>query len=82
MPPYPFFRPALRELENNPDSFADPETADDLQEYIKKIAFSLERQLKVNVTAERGSGRSPGVNPEHPQVDTGTLRNSIEARRE
>lgn len=86
MPPYSFFRPALRELEANPDAFIDRhssttvdeiETADGL---VKALALALERAITQNATAN-ASGRSPGVNPEHPQVQTGTLRNSIEAQR-
>jgi len=80
MPPYPFFRPAIREARANPDEFVDSEAVDSITEYIRKLAFSLEAQIKINATAET-SGRSPGTDSDHPQVDTGNLRASIEARR-
>jgi len=86
MPPYPFFRPALREFKANPEAFVRDNlgvtlsNADNIDEVIERVANALETQMKKNATAE-GPGRSPGVNPEHPQVQSGNLRRSIKARR-
>lgn len=86
MPPYPFFRPALRELDANPDAFIDRHTntavdeIDDADTLVQTLAFALERAITQNANAN-ASGRSPGVNPEHPKVQTGNLVNSIQAQR-
>lgn len=86
MPPYPFFRPAVREFEANPRSFiADNagitveniETAEGL---VEAVALALENQITTNANANR-PGRSPGTDGDHPQVDTGNLVNSIQAQR-
>jgi len=86
MPPYSFFRPALRELDANPDAFIARHTntaADEIEDadtLVTTVAFALERAITQNANAN-ASGRSPGVNPEHPKVDTGNLVNSIQAQR-
>lgn len=87
MPPYPFFRPAIREFEANPESFLLENTEfssldgiDSADEMVRVVSYALERQMKVNATAE-APGRSAGTHPEHPQVVSGTLRSRIQARR-
>jgi len=86
MPPYSFFRPALRELNANPEAFIERHTntaADEIEDadtLVTTVAFALERAITQNANAN-ASGRSPGVNPEHPKVDTGNLVNSISAER-
>lgn len=85
-PPYPFFRPALREFEANPKPFVAENTGESLDnavtmaDAIEMVALSLETQIKLNATAQ-ASGRSPGTHPDHPQVVTGNLRNGIRSRR-
>jgi hypothetical protein len=90
MPPYPFFRPAVRELRRDPEAFVerltdeafDMDSLETTADVVETVAFALERQLKHNVAAARPTGRrSPGTDPDHPQVDTGTLRASIRAER-
>jgi len=86
MPPYPFFRPALRELDANADAFIARHTAttvgeiDDADTLVPTLAFALERAITQNANAN-ATGRSPGTDPEHPTVDTGNLVNSIKAQR-
>jgi len=87
MPPYPFFRPALREFRANPEAFLTKNTQfnglgeiDDGDELVQAIALALESQIKTNATAS-ATDRSPGTDPGHPQVDTGNLRASIQAIR-
>jgi len=82
-PPYPFFRPAIRELEANPEAFLIKNTEldgfgdiDSTEELIESIALSLEAQMKKNATAQ-GTGRSPGTHPEHPKRQSGNLVNDI-----
>lgn len=86
MPPYPWFRPAIRELEANSRDFVGSSDAVDLDGIedarnagviVKAVAASLARQMERNVSADSAAGRSPGTNPEHPKRDTGTLVNSI-----
>jgi len=88
MPPYPWFRPAIREFRANPERFITDETGySSLDEIpsadalVTAVAESLVAQLKKNVTAQGSVDRSPGTDPEHPKVQTGTLRNSIQAVR-
>lgn len=86
MPPYPYFRPALREFKANPEAFIAKNTGttlaeiDTTEDLVESVALALERQIKINATAQAG-GRSPGVNPDHPSVQTGNLRASISAQR-
>jgi hypothetical protein len=87
MPPYPFFRPAIREFRANPRSFILEHTEysrisdiPDVDELVTAVAQSLERQMKLNATAQ-ASGRSPGTDADHPQVQTDNLRARIQARR-
>jgi len=87
MPPYQFFRPAIREFKANPRRFLFENTEyggldeiDTADELVKAVAFALESQIKTNATAE-ASGRSPGVDDDHPQVQTTNLRSKIKARK-
>lgn len=83
-PPYPFFAPAVREFKANPVAFIEDNTdttvaeIDTTEELISSISFALQAQIQTNATAA-SSGRSPGTDPDHPQVDTGNLRASISA---
>lgn len=87
-PPYPWFRPAIREFQANPEGFIrdntgyssidEIPTADAL---VEAVAHALQSQMEANVSAASASDRSPGVHPEHPQVDTGALKASINATR-
>lgn len=86
MPPYPFFRPAVRELEANSEAFINKHTNSAIDEIgstdemVKTVALALERAITQNANAA-APDRSPGTDPEHPQIDTGTLVNSIQAER-
>jgi len=87
MPPYPFFRPAIRELKADPEAFllknSELDSLGDIDstaELVKNTAQALERQIKINATAQ-APGRSPGTDADHPQVQTGNLRAKIRARR-
>lgn len=98
MPPYPFFQPAIREFRADPEAFifknSELGSIDEINstdELIRTIAFSLENQMKKNVTAQGSLDRSPGTDPEHPRSgfvgmfdgrmvrNTGNLRASISA---
>ena len=86
MPAYPWFRPAIREFKRSPEAFIRKNSKDkgiddidSAEELIRTIAFCFERQLKENVSAERGTGRSPGTHPEHPTRQSSTLVNSLRA---
>jgi len=86
-PPYPFFEPAIREFEANPESFLLDNTElggldeiDSTEELIRNVARALEGQMKRNATAQ-APNRSPGTHPEHPRVESGNLRARISARR-
>jgi len=89
LPPYPWFRPAIREFQANPESFlldnTDFNSVDEIEtteELVKAVSFALENKMTANVNAQDPSAdRSPGVDPEHPSRDTGTLSNSISATR-
>lgn len=83
-PPYPFFRPAIREFKANPESFIRDNTAVDsleaipnIEALVRTVAAALSNQMKDNASANSASGRSPGTHPEHPQRDTGNLVASI-----
>jgi hypothetical protein len=74
MPPYPFFRPAIRELKANPRQFLFETTEygsldeiDTTDELIKAVAFGLEKRMTANATAQGTNKRSPGTDPEHPR---------------
>ena len=84
--PYPFFRPALREFDANPETFIIDNTGyTTLQEIpngdelIRAIAVALENQIKANASAESATDRSPGTHPSHPKRDTGNLVASIQS---
>lgn len=87
MPPYPFFRPAIREFQANPERFIvdntgypDIEAIPNANALVSAVAFALENQIKRNATAG-AFDRSPGVDAEHPRVVTGNLRASISAQK-
>jgi len=88
MPPYPSVRPALRELEANPNSivsrnsgFNSVDELPNADTLVKVVANSLAGQIEKNVSAATATDRSPGTKPDHPKRETGTLVNSIGAQR-
>lgn len=88
MPPYSWFRPAVREFKANPETFIVERTGyssiDDIpntKAVVQAVAVALQSQMENNVSAVSSSNRSPGVDPDHPKRDTGTLVNSISAQR-
>jgi len=88
MPPYPFFRPAIREAKLDAEmlirrhqqlGLGDFETADEL---VLALAESLREQMQNNVRATLSGGvRSPGTAPEHPVVQSSNLLNGIKRKR-
>lgn len=87
-PPYPFFRPAIREFKANPEKFildnTDYPSIDAIptaNALVNAVSSALERQMKNNASADRSADRSPGTHPEHPKRDTGALVASIQAVR-
>lgn len=88
MPSYPWVRPAIKEFKRDPEAFilknsrlGGLDEIESTDELIKTVAFCFERQLKENVSADRGTGRSPGTHPAHPMRESSTLVNSIRAVR-
>jgi hypothetical protein len=88
MPPYPFFRPAIREFAANPEGFIKKNTEykaidaiPSTDALVEAVAVGLQTQIETNANAAGGTGRSPGVDADHPKVDTGNLRASIRAER-
>jgi hypothetical protein len=89
MPPYSWFRPAIREFKRDPEAFIADTTGfggiDEIrstEELTKAIATGLSNRMQDNVNAQDASAdRSPGVDPEHPKRDTGNLTASIQAVR-
>lgn len=85
-PPYPFFRPAVREAQLDLAVLLrktiqkTPDMASSTDEFVKWVALGLETQMKRNVTAQ-ATGRSPGTHPEHPKVQTNNLRSRIQSQR-
>jgi len=86
MPPYPWFRPAVREFKANPKSFVDTSPAvglsslndaPNMETVLKAVAASLANQMERNVTATESANRSPGTNPDHPKRETGNLVGDI-----
>lgn len=88
-PPYPWFRPAIREFEANPRQFIRDITAYDsieaipnVETFVEAVASGLVNRMRDNVNAQdAGADRSPGTHPEHPKRDTGDLTASIQAIR-
>lgn len=85
MPPYPFFRPAIREFQANPErfiidntSYPDIEAIPNANALVGAVSLALENQMKRNATAG-AFDRSPGTDAEHPKVQTGNLRADISA---
>jgi len=88
MPPYPFFKPAIREFEANPEAFIADNTGysgiDDIggtDAFVRAVATALKTQIEKNVNAAGARDRSPGTDPDHPKIDTDTLRASIDVVR-
>jgi len=85
-PPYPWFRPAIREFQANSKEFILDNTGfnsikeiPDGDTLVRAIATALENQMKANASAQSASDRSPGTHPEHPTRDSGNLVASISA---
>jgi hypothetical protein len=79
-PPYPFFWPAVREFEANPESFilrnSDVQSlnaAESANDLVEIVADSLQSQMRKNANANRPAHRSPGTHPEHPVAQSGNL---------
>jgi len=88
MPPYPWFRPAIREFRLDPEGlitansgFSSIDEIPDTDTLVKTVASALESKMEANVSAESASDRSPGTHPDHPKRVIGNLVNSIEAVR-
>jgi len=88
MPPYPFFRPAVREFKANPERLIRRHTGytriDDIpseQALVEAVANALSEQMTNNASALSGGTRSPGTDAEHPKRQTGNLAASISATR-
>jgi len=86
MPPYPFFRPAIREFKANPEQlirrhtgFTSIDQIPNEQALVEAIANSLAEQMTNNASALSGGSRSPRTNPDHPMRQTGNLAASISA---
>jgi hypothetical protein len=85
MPPYPWFRPAVREFKANPEQFLFDNTdfnaiseIETTEELVTAVATALQTQMEDNVNAQDPSrDRSPGTKPDHPSRDTGNLTASI-----
>lgn len=87
-PPYPWFRPAIREFDADSRAFlfkntdvsnlGDIETGEEL---LASVAAGLQTQMEKNASANTAVDRSPGTHPEHPQRDTGVLVSSIQTTR-
>ena len=81
MPPYPYLFPAARDVMRRDFLTLEAQAHSKTQPIpwlVQEVALAIEGQAKRNVTAP-GGDRSPGTHPDHPQVDTGNLRSSIEA---
>lgn len=78
---YPFLFPAARQVVRTELPVIEQEAqvrAKPIAYIVESLAVEIERQAKINATAER-PGRSPDTHPNHPQVQTTNLRGSIEA---
>jgi hypothetical protein len=88
MPPYPFFGPAIRGFERNPNGFIRRNTeypsidaipsADAL---VEAVSAALAVQMTKNASAATSSGRSAGTKRDHPKRQTGNLAADISATR-
>jgi len=86
MPPYPWFRPAIREFKANPEQLIQRHTGftsiDEIPSedvLVKAVATTLSEQMTNNASALSGGVRSPGTDSEHPKRVTGNLAGSIQA---
>lgn len=85
MPPYPWFRPAVREFKANPEQFIFNNTdfnsidaIETTEEMVETVGAALQNRMEDNVNAQDASrDRSPGTHPEHPSRDSGNLTASI-----
>jgi len=89
MPPYPFFRPAIREFKANPErlirrhtGFTSIDEIPNEDTLVKAVATSLSEQMTNNASALSGGARSPGVDPDHPKRVSGNLAGSISATKD
>jgi len=87
-PPYPFFRPAIREFQANPRTFVLDNTAyssfqeiQNVKQLVRAVASALSKQMENNASARSSTNRSRGTHPEHPVRDTGNLVASINFQR-
>lgn len=89
MPPYEWFRPAIREFKANPERFIVENTdlnsfekINSTGELVRSTAAALQSKMEDNVNAQDETrDRSPGTDDDHPARDIGTLTNSIKAVR-
>lgn len=82
-PPYPWFRPAIREARLDLVMLMrrqiqrTPDEAQTARQLLWWISQALSNQMTDNVSAESATGRSPGTHPSHPKRDTGNLAADI-----
>ena len=88
MPPYPFFGPAVREFQAQPESVIRRNTGynsiDEIpttNEVVEAAAEAIANQATKNASALGGGSRSPGVDADHPKRVTGNLAADISAVR-
>ena len=87
MPPYPWFRPAIRQARLDFDVFLrstigqSTDSAESARQLLWWIAQGLSIQMTRNVNAQKAGFRSPGTHPDHPKRDIGNLTGSIKAVR-
>lgn len=87
-PPYPWFKPAIREFKANPETFIISNTGyntiDEIptaNALVEAVANALSEQMASNASAQSGGDRSPGTDGDHPSRDSGNLAASISATR-
>ena len=79
--PYPFLFPAAHDVMVNQAERIFRQSTD-MEGFIGRLALQIEAQAKANASAAHGSkGRSEGTHPSHPKVQSGDLKESIEAER-
>ena len=86
--PYPFFGPAVREFQAQPESvirrntgFNSIEEIPTTNALVEASAEAIANQMKKNASADSATDRSPGTDSDHPTRDTGNLVASIQAVR-
>jgi len=87
-PPYPFFRPAIREFKANPitfitenTGFSSTEEIPNVNMLVRSVANALSNKMKDNASANSASDRSPGTDSDHPVRQSGNLVGSISFER-